>query len=101
MYAEPVSPWSVAAEPGEPETVPLNDAEWESLSKAYNVWIDDVAEILASLLDAAQDAERSVEDSPLPRRVVHDLRERVKAAAHEIADRTNDLTVRLARFQRD
>ncbi len=81
--------------------LPLTDAEWEPLSNAYNVWIDDVAEILASLLDAAKDAERSVEDSPIPRRVVHSLRDRIKAAAYEIADQTNNLTVRLARFQRD
>jgi len=63
--------------------------------------VDDVAEILAGLADAAEDAERSVEDSPIARRVVFDLRRRVKAAILEVADRVNDLTVRLARLQRD
>jgi hypothetical protein len=81
--------------------VPLSNAEWEFLSTAYNGWVDDVAEILACLADAAEDAERSVEDSPVARRVVFDLRRRVKAAILEVADRVNDLTVRLARLQRD
>jgi hypothetical protein len=80
---------------------PLSDEERESLSKSYNGRVDDVAEILASLLDASEDAERSLEDTPLARRVVRNLRERIKAAAAgEIAERTNDLTVRLARLQR-
>jgi len=80
--------------------VPLSDAKWEFLSKAYNGWVDDVAEILAGLADAAQDAERSVEDSPLARGVVIDLRDRIKAAISEVADRMNDLTVRVSRLQR-
>ena len=81
--------------------MPLSNAEWEFLSTAYNGWVDDVAEILAGLADAAEDAERSVEDSPIARRVVFDLRRRVKAAILEVADRVNDLTVRLTRLQRD
>ena len=85
---------------GEAFTSPLSDEEWESLSNTYNGWIDDVGDILAGLVDASEDAERSVEDSAVARRVVHDLRERIRAAAREIADRTNDLTVRLAHLQR-
>ncbi len=81
--------------------MPLSNAEWEFLSTAYNAWVDDVAEILAGLADAAEDAERSVEDSLIARRVVHDLRSRIKAAILEVADRVNDLTVRLARLQRN
>ena len=81
--------------------MPLSNAEWEFLSTAYNGWVDDVTEILAGLADAAEDAERSVEDSAIARRVVFDLRRRVKAAILEVADRVNDLTVRLARLQRD
>jgi ABC-type transporter Mla subunit MlaD len=81
--------------------VPFSNAEWEFLSTAYNDWMDDVTEILATLADAAEDAERSVEDSPVARRVVFDLRKRIKAAILEVADRVNDLTVRLARLQRD
>lgn len=81
--------------------MPFINAEWEFLSTAYNGRVDDVAEILAGLADAAEDAERSVEDSPVARRVVHDLRSRIKAAILEIADRMNDLTVRLAQLQRD
>ena len=90
-----------STEHGETRTSPLSNEEWESLSNAYNGWVDDVGDILAGLVDASEDAERSVEDSPLARRVVHDLRERIRAAAFELADQTNDLTVRLARFQRD
>ena len=81
--------------------MPLSNAEWEFLSTACNGWVDDVAEILAGLADAAENAERSVEDSPIARRVVLDLRSRIKAAILEVADRVNDLTARLARLQPD
>ncbi len=81
--------------------MPLSDSEWQFLSNTYNGWVDDVAEILASLADAAQDAERSVEDSPIARRVVFNLRTRIKAAISEIADRLNDLTVMVTRLQGD
>ena len=81
--------------------MPLSDSGWEALRKAYNDWIDDVADILESLADAAADAERSVAGTPFARRVVGDLRQRIGAAIREIADRTNDLTVRLSRLQRE
>lgn len=101
MYRELLSEEGRLIETGETHTCPLSDEEWESLSNSYNGWVDDVAEILAGFADAAEDAERSVEDSPIARRVVHDLRRRIKGAILEVADRLNDLTVRLARFQRD
>jgi len=82
-------------------TSPFDDEEWESLSTAYNGWLDDVGDILGGLTDAAEDAERSLEDQALARRVVFDLRERIRAAAREIADRTNDLTIRIAHFQQE
>ena len=77
----------------------LDDAEWERLSTLYNGWIDDVADVLQGLATAAQDAERSVEGTPLARGVVGNLRARIRAAIEEIADRTNTLTVEMARLQ--
>ena len=81
-------------------TSPFDDEEWESLSTAYNGWLDDVGDILAGLVDASENAERSLEDQALARRVVHNLRERIRAAVQEIADRTNEMTGRLAHLQR-
>ncbi len=78
-----------------------SDAWWEALSKAHNDWIDDVADILESLADAAADAERSVAGTPLARGVVGDLRQRIGAAIRGVADRANGLTVRLSRLQRE
>ena len=77
----------------------LDDQEWQRLTSLYNVWIDDVADILAGLAIAAKDAERSVEGTPLARGVVGNLRARIRAPIEEIADRTNTLTVEMARFQ--
>jgi hypothetical protein len=77
----------------------LDDEEWESLSTLYNVWMDDVADILEGLAAAAQDAERSVAGTPLARAVVVALSRRIRAAVLEVIDRTNTLTVEMARFQ--
>jgi hypothetical protein len=71
----------------------------EKLSTLDNVWIDDVADILEGLAAAAQDAERSVEGTPLARAVVMALSRRIRAAVLEIIDRTNTLTVEMVRFQ--
>ncbi len=76
--------------------MPLTDDGWEALSNAYNAWIDDVANLLEGLADAAQVAERSVEGAPLARGVVRDLRRRIRAALGEAVQRTNDLTIRIA-----
>jgi hypothetical protein len=77
----------------------LDDAEWEKLSTLYNGWIDDVADILEGLAEAAEIAERSIEGAPLARTMVQDLRVRIDAAIREIAERTNTLTVEIAGFQ--
>ncbi len=77
----------------------LDDAEWERLSTLYNGWINDVADVLQGLATAAQDAERSVEGPPIARAVVADLRTRIEAAIGELIDRTNTLTVEMAKFQ--
>jgi hypothetical protein len=77
----------------------LDDEEWQRPSTLYNVWIDDVADILEGLAAAAQDAEGSVEGTPLPRAVVVALSRRIRAAVLEIIDRTNTLTVEMARFR--
>jgi hypothetical protein len=77
----------------------LDDEEWQRLSTLYNVWIDDVADILEGLAAAAQDAEGSVEGTPFARAVVVALSRRIRAAVLEIIDRTNTLTVEMARFQ--
>ena len=81
--------------------MPLTDAEWEALSKAHNDWIDDVADTLKGLADAAETAERSLEGAPLARAVVTDLRGRIEAAIREIIERTNQLTVRISSLQRE
>jgi len=80
--------------------MPLTEEEWEALSNAHNEWVDDVGDILEGLADAAQAAERSVEGETLARGVVRDLRYRIRAAIHEVIDRTNEMTVRVARLQR-
>ncbi|SRR5712691_1839426 len=77
----------------------LEDQEWERLSTLYNGWIDDVADVLEGLKAASEDAERSVKGTPLARAVVRDLRARINAAIREIVERTNTLTVEMARFQ--
>ena len=77
----------------------LDDAEWEKLSTLYNGWIDDVADVLEGLKAGSEDAERSVEGTPLARAVVRDRRVRINAAIQEIVERTNTLTVEMARFQ--
>ena len=77
----------------------LDDAEWERLSTLYNGWIDDIADVLEGLKAASEDAERSVEGTPLARAVVRDLRVRINAAIQEIVERTNTLIVEMARFQ--
>src|SRR5205823_5823169 len=69
----------------------LDDAEWEKLSTLYNGWIDDVADILEGLAEAAEIAERSIEGAPLARTMVEDLRARIDAAIREVAERTNTL----------
>ena len=81
--------------------MPLTDEGWEALSNAHNAWIDDVGNILESLADAAQIAERSVEGTPVARRVVGDLRRRVRAAIHELADRMSELTLLVSRLFRE
>jgi len=69
------------------------------LSTLYNGWIDDVADILEGLAEAAEIAERSIEGAPLARTMVEDLRARIDAAIREVAERTNTLTVEIAGFQ--
>lgn len=76
--------------------MPLTEEEWEWLSNAYNDWVDDVGDLLESLADAAQAAERSVEGTSLAGGVVRDLRRRIRAALGEAVQRTNELTVRIA-----
>jgi hypothetical protein len=71
----------------------------ERLSTLYNSWTDDVAYVLEGLATAAQDAERSVEGTPFARAVVRDLRVGINAAIREVVERTNGLTVEIARFQ--
>ena len=78
--------------------MPLTDAEWEALSNAHNDWVDDVGDILEGLAEAAQIAERSVEGTALAGAVVADLGRRIRAAAGEIIERTNELTVRVGRL---
>ena len=65
MQAALLSEGATSTEQGETHTSPLTGEESESLSNAYNGWVDDVGNILGGLVDAAEDAERSVEDSPL------------------------------------
>jgi len=81
--------------------MPLTDSEWEFLSTSHNDWVDDVANILEGLIDAAENAERSVEGASLAGTVVRNLRVRLHTAIQEVTDRTNDLTVRVARLQKD
>lgn len=76
----------------------LDDKEWERLSTLYNSWIDDVADILEGLSEAAEDAYRSVEGTPLARGVLTDLWRRIDHSIGDIADRTNTLTVAMATF---
>lgn len=76
----------------------LDHAEWERLTTLYNGWIDDVADILEGLAEAAETAERSVEGAPLARTVVHDLRSRIEASIADVVDRTNTLTVEIHRL---
>jgi len=77
----------------------LEDQERERLSTLYNGWKDDVADVLEGLRAASEDAERSVEATPLARAVVRDLRVRINAAIREVVERTNTLTVEMAKFQ--
>ena len=77
----------------------LEDQERERLSTLYNGWIDDVADVLEGLKAASEDAERSLEETPLARAVVRDLRVRINAAIREVVERTNTLTVEMAKFQ--
>jgi len=77
----------------------LDDTEWERLSTLYNGWIDDVADVLEGLKAASEDAEPSVEGTSLARAVVRDLRVRINAAIREVVERTNTLTVEMAKFQ--
>ena len=78
--------------------MPLTADEWEALSNAHNDWVDDVGDILEGLAEAAQIAERSVEGTALAGAVVADLGRRIRAAAGEIIERTNELTVRVGRL---
>jgi hypothetical protein len=73
----------------------LDDTQWERLTTPYNGWVDDVADILEGLAEAAEIAERSIEGAPLARTVVQDLRGRIEAAVSEVVDRTNSLTVEI------
>ena len=77
----------------------LEDQERERLSTLYNGWKDDVADVLEGLKAASEDAERSLEETPLARAVVRDLRVRINAAIREVVERTNTLTVEMAKFQ--
>lgn len=79
-------------------TNPVTDAEWEQLSRLHNVWIDDVADILQSLEDAAQIAEGSFERTSVAGSVLTNIRERIEAAITEISGRTNELTSELSRL---
>jgi len=80
--------------------MPLTDEQWEALSSAYNEWVDDVGDVLEGLAEAAQVAERSVEATTLAGVVVGDLGRRIRAAAGEIIERTNELTMRVGRLAR-
>lgn len=60
-----------------------------------------VTTFLEGLPDAAEDTERSVEGASLAGTVVRNLRKRLQTAIQEGTDRTNELTVRVARLQKD
>jgi len=77
----------------------LEDQELGEAKYAVQRWIDDAADVLEGLKAASEDAERSVEGTPLARAVVRDLRVRINAAIREIVERTNTLTVEMAKFQ--
>ena len=81
--------------------MPLTDEEWARLVKAHNDWVDDVGDILEGLTAAAQVAQRSIEGAPSPGGVVADLGRRIRAASGEIVERTNEMTLAVARLQRD
>ena len=77
----------------------LEDQELGEAKYAVQRWIDDAADVLEGLKAASEDAERSVEGTPLARAGVRDLRVRINAAIREIVERTNTLTVEMAKFQ--